>query len=83
MLVFLADDGQQKSEQSIIFDIVESVALQQIQQINNTSSSGGGTVGLGMLLLIVLSIVTRKVRGDDDSGQFNRMHSYLRAGNKG
>jgi hypothetical protein len=61
-LVFFADDGQQKADQSITFDVSESIPP---QQISNTSPSSGGAAGLGLLLLIALTIVRRKGRDRD------------------
>jgi arylsulfatase A-like enzyme len=61
-LVFFADDGQHKIEQSITFDVSESIPT---QPVNNKSSSGGGVVGLGLVLLIALTIVRTAVRKSD------------------
>jgi arylsulfatase A-like enzyme len=63
-LVFSADDGYQKIDQSITFNVSESMP---IQQDNNTTTSGGGTVGLISLVLIALCIIRRKVKGNEIS----------------
>lgn len=77
-LLFAADDGQQKTEQPITFDVFESVTIQP----DDTSSGGGGAVGLVPLLIIALSIIRRKTRDNDCSAQVNSMPCLLDIYNK-
>ena len=56
-LLFSANDGQLKTDQTIMFGISEPLP---IQQVDNKSASGGGIVGLSFLILIALTLVRSK-----------------------